>query len=343
MRKVAVEDAIGLALGHDITEIDPRRRIKRRAFRRGHVVAASDVERLRDLGKNAIYVWEDDSNLVHEDDAARLVAPLAAGEGVDHDSEPVEGKIGFRASRRGLFQVDVERLLELHRLQVPSLPTILTDSMVEKGQAVAAFRIIPLCCTRETMDAVRSLLATPLLRVKPFVIDTAAVVVTGDEVFHGRVEDGFVPRLTETLERHGVAVTAAEILPDDRAQIAAAVARHTAGCGLVLVTGGTSVDPDDVTHAALADAGVVFASRGGPLQPGNNLSIGTLGGARVITVPAAALFFRATALEVFLPRLLAGDPVTADDVARAGHGGLCQFCATCHFPVCTFGAGGRVR
>jgi molybdenum cofactor synthesis domain-containing protein len=341
MRKIPVEEAVGQLLGHDITEIDPGRKVKRRAFRRGHVVAAADVERLRDLGKNAIYIWEEAAGLVHEDDAARELAPLIAGANVVPGTEPSEGKIGFRAAVRGLFQVDVARLNALNALEIPSLPTILTNSAVARDQPVAAFRIIPLACDRAVIDAARAILVTPLLVVKPFVVESAAVVVTGDEIFHGRIEDGFVPRLTETLERHGVAVTAAEVLPDDRPRIAAAVARHARSAGLVLVTGGTSVDPDDVTFAALRDAGVVFAARGGPMQPGNNLSLGSLGAARVVAVPAAALFFRATALDVFLPRLLAGETVTAADVHRAGHGGLCHFCPTCHFPVCPFGAGAR--
>lgn len=339
MRKVAVEQAVGLALGHDITEIDPVRGLKRRAFRRGQVITAADVERLRDLGKETVFVGEIPAGQVHEDDAARAVAPLAAGANVEHDAEPSEGKVTFRAACAGLFRVDVARLLAINELGVPSLPTITDRSPVAAGQAVAAFRIIPLTCDRVLLDRVRNLLAEPLLRVLPFRLRSAGIVVTGNEVHAGRIRDGFVPRLTAILAPYGVAVTETAVLPDERAAIAAEIVRQAAACDLVLVTGGTSVDPDDVTVLAMADAGVACEVRGMPVQPGNNFTVGYLGAAPVCAVPAAALIFQATALDLFLPRLLAGERVTARQIHAMGHGGLCLACPNCHFPACGFGKG----
>jgi molybdenum cofactor synthesis domain-containing protein len=340
VKKVRVEDAIGMALGHDLTEIRAEKGLKHRAFRRGHIVRPEDVERLKDLGKFTVHVAGPDDTDVHEDDAALEVAPLVAGAGVVHDPEPSEGKIMFRADRDGLFQVDVGRLLAINLLGIPALPTIPDCFPVRRGDKVAAFRIVPLTCPREIIDQVLAQLATPLCQVTPYLVHTAAVLVTGSEVYEGRIEDGFVPRLKETLEPFKVTVTRHAIYPDDRALIAEAVRQAVAETDIVFVTGGTSVDPDDVTVAALRDAGLQDELKGMPLQPGNNFTVGYIGDKAVCAVPAATLFHRATALDLLLPRLLAGLRLTRQDVAAMGHGGLGLPGTDDCFPNSTFGRGG---
>ncbi|MFO8008872.1 MAG: molybdopterin-binding protein [Candidatus Brocadiia bacterium] len=340
MRKVALENAVGLPLGHDITEVNPEEGTKLCAFRRGHVVTEQDLERLRRLGKHAVYIWEESGDELHEDEAARTVAPLAAGRNIRFDEEPTEGKIGFYADCAGLFIVDVERLHRINALEVPSLPTIHTNYPVTEGKLVAAFRIIPLTCDRSGIEEVRSILAEPLFRVAPYVLESAGIVVTGTEVYEGRVADGFTDRLTSKLEQFGVRVTETTILPDVRERISAAVEEFSETCDIVFVTGGTSVDPDDVTTQALSDAGVRCEVKGGPIQPGNNFTIGYRADVAVCAVPAAALHYKATALDVYLPRLLAGQRIPREEILRAGHGGLCHFCKVCTFPCCPFGVTG---
>ncbi|MCP4292720.1 MAG: molybdopterin-binding protein [bacterium] len=344
MRRVEVVDAVGLALGHDITEIKAAtepggKKIKRVAFKRGHVIAESDIARLLDLGKSAIFVVEEGDTEMHEDDAALKVSPLAAGLNVEFDKEPREGKINFRAAVDGVFRVDADRLYRINRLAIPTLPTLPNNFPVKAGQQVAGFRIIPLTCDPAIIDQVVAELPSPLLSVEPYVIKTAAVIVTGSEVFEGRIKDGFLPRLQKTLEPFGVAVTHNTILPDDREQITAEVRLAIGKCDLVFVTGGTSVDPDDVTVMAVQDAGVHCEVRGMPVQPGNNFTVGYAGQVPVCAVPAATLFHRATALDILLPRLLARVPITAEDIYRMGCGGLAQSTSDKNFPDCTFGMG----
>ena len=338
MRRVALEDAVGLPLGHDITEVNVAEGRKFPAFRRGHIVAEEDLEHLRRLGKNAVFIWDDGGDAVHEDDAALRVAPLAAGENITFDNAPSEGKIAFYAKCRGVFQVDTERLYRINSLEIPSFPTIHSNVAVAAGQQVAAFRIIPLTCERSIIEEVCAILREPLLRVASFTMRKAGIIVTGNEVYEGKIEDAFVPKLAGIVGAFDVEVVDTAILPDVREQIAAAVERFAGSCDIVFVTGGTSVDPDDVAVQALCDAGVRYEVKGNPLQPGNNFTVGYKGDVAVCAVPAAALLYKATALDVFLPRILAGQKIAKEDFYRAGHGGLCQFCPKCHFPNCTFGA-----
>lgn len=339
MRRVNVEDALGLSLGHDITEIVAAKNIKRVAFRRGHVIQAEDVPRLLDLGKSAIFIVEEGDTDIHEDDAAKKVAPLAAGANIEHDEEPREGKINFRAAVPGVFRVDPERLYRINRLAIPTMVTIPSNFPVQAGQLLAGFRIVPLTCDPAIIDEVVEELSTPLLVVQPYVVKTAAVLVTGSEVYEGRIKDAFLPRLKETLKPFGVDVTYSTIIPDDRGRISEEVKKALVECDIVFVTGGTSVDPDDVTVLAMEDAGVKFTVRGMPVQPGNNFTMGMCGGKSVCAVPAATIFHKATALDVMLPRLLARVPISDEDIHRLGHGGLAQPGAEDHFPDCTFGIG----
>lgn len=338
MKRVLLEQAVGCALGHDITEVDANRQLKMAVFRRGQIVREEDLAHLRRLGRNSLYVLDGtDDGLVHEDDAAIEVAPLAAGDYIAWDPVPVEGKINFRASIDGLFKVDVDRLYQVNALEIPSLPTIHNNLPVAKGKTVAAFRIIPLHCERQVVDAVRAILSTPLFHVKPYCRRKAAVIVTGTEVYEGRIQDAFVPLLRKKAALYGLTIMDTAVLPDDRAQIAATAEEFCSRNDLVFVTGGTSVDPDDVTVAALRDAGVRCDLKGNPLQPGNNLTIGYRGGAAVCAIPAAAIFFSYTSLDVFLPRLMAGERIGKDEILRLAHGGLCHRCPTCHYPICPFG------
>lgn len=339
MKKVVLKHAVGEVLGHDITEVNLQQGRKGVAFKRGHVIARQDLEILQQLGKRHIYVWEGTEEEVHEDDAARMLAPLLAGEHVRYDAQPCEGKISFYAGVAGVFKVDVERLQRINALAIPSVPTIHNNFPVVCAKQVAAFRIIPLSCAPVVLDQVKAELETPLFTVKPYQLRRAAILVTGSEVYSGTIQDDFTPRLRAKLQRLGVEVVSAEVVPDHQQTICTALQQAIAAAQLVLITGGTSVDPDDLTVQAMQEAGVEFPFRGNPLQPGNNMTIGYAGATTVCAVPAAALFFAATALDIFLPRLVAADPITPQEIACSGHGGLCHFCPQCVYPICPFGKG----
>ena len=339
MKKVLIAEAVGEVLGYDITEISRSSNYKGVAFKRGHIIQEDDLTTLQRLGKNHVYIWEGSESEVHEDTAALLMAPKIAGENIHSDDQPCEGKVSFFATTRGIFKVDKDRLEQINSLEIPSLPTIHNNFPVTKDKQVAAFRIIPLTCGREVIDQMANLLDQPLISVKPFIIRSAAILVTGNEVHSGKIIDDFTPTLTAKMKQFGVEIKFSRILPDSKLDISQAIRQAAEQSELILVSGGTSVDPDDVTVAAMKEAGVQFHHQGNPIQPGNNLTIGKIGEITVCAVPAAALFYDKTALDIFLPRVLAGEAITPQDIAKAGHGGLCHFCPKCQYPICPFGWG----
>ncbi len=339
MRKVKVEAAIGLAIAHDMTEVNVEKNIKQVAFRKRHIIQESDVAKLKSLGRENIFVFDENEPEVHEDEAALTLAPLLAGENIVYDKEPREGKISFYADIDGLFKLDVEKIIAINRLAIPSLPTIHNNFVVKKGKQVAAFRIIPLTCKPEIVDSCNKILGDKgqTLKIKPFVSRKAALIVTGNEVYSGRIKDKFTEIVAKKLQDFGVELVAKTIMPDDKNQIQAKIQEFSGMADFLILTGGTSVDPDDATKAAMSAAGVELLQAGNPMQPGNNFTIGYLGKQPVCAIPAAALFFKITTFDIFLPRFVADDPVIADELAALSVGGLCHFCEVCRYPICPFG------
>ncbi|MHB1391278.1 MAG: molybdopterin-binding protein, partial [Thermoleophilia bacterium] len=103
-KTVAVQDAVGLVLSHDITEVNARTHYKGSAFRRGHVITEADVSRLLDLGKENIYVLEMTAEQMHEDDAVLELVTALAGDNASFMPEPREGRINLIAGVTGLLK-----------------------------------------------------------------------------------------------------------------------------------------------------------------------------------------------------------------------------------------------
>jgi len=211
---------------------------------------------------------------------------------------------------------------------------------VKERDTLAAVRIISLTAPRKEVEkAVRVAGPRGIIRVVPFTPKRVGLIITGTEIYNGRIQDRFHARLLPKLRYYLAKVEEKTVLPDDLESIKRAILDLTAKYDIVLLTGGTSVDPDDVTYRAIKEAGARPFIRGNPMQPGNMLTMGWIEGKPIVAVPAAALFFQATALDVWLPRLLVGDIITREEVVARCHGGLCHRCNICVFPVCPFGKG----
>ena len=128
--------------------------------------------------------------------------------------------------------------------------------------------------------------------------------------------------------------------PDDETLITAAIRNHLdSGCDLLLLSGGMSVDPDDVTRKAIRMAGAQEVHYGAAVLPGAMFLVASIDGIPLLGVPACGLHHRVTVLDLVLPRILAGEKITKKELAFIGHGGLCMDCPECSYPHCPFGKG----
>ena len=343
MRQVRVEDAVGQVLCHDMTQIIPGKS-KGPRFRKGHVVKPEDIPVLLSMGKRNLYVFELAPGQLHENDAAERLAALCVGPGCERAGDPSEGKIGIRATRDGVLLVDSERLVAVNSCDEVMVATRRGNFGVRAGDMLAGTRVIPLVVGEKVVEAAeRAAAGGPLLRVEPYRVRTAAVVATGSEVASGLIEDAFTPVIESKLADYGVEVTCRSTPGDDPACVEAAIREAvSSGCGMVVCTGGMSVDPDDNTPGAIRRAGARVVAYGSPVLPGAMLLVGyfdDVAGASVpvLGVPGCAMYNKATVLDLVLPRVLAGIELTRRDLAAMGEGGLCLGCKPCTFPHCPFG------
>lgn len=337
MKVVEVSQALGMVLGQDYTRIVPGE-FKGVAFKKGHIIKAEDIPMLRSMGKNNVYVMEIKPGYLHENDAAEKLAQLAAHAELSY-MEVAEGKVNIKSHCRGLLKIDRERLLQINMLEGLALSTLHHDSAVLPGELVASAKIIPLVLPQATMDQVKEICAgQPLISILPLVPKKAGLIITGNEVYHGIIEDKFADVMKRKFAEYGSEVTETVVLPDDAEQIAESIKKLAAKNDIVFVTGGMSVDPDDVTPVAIRETGAEVALYGTPVLPGAMFMAAYLGAVTILGIPACGMFSKVTVLDVILPKVLAGERITRQYIASLGHGGLCRQCPDgCHYPHCSFG------
>ena len=338
MRCIQTIHAQGHVLCHDLTRIVPGE-WKGAQFRKGHVVTAEDIPMLLSMGKEQLYVWEMDTEHLHENDAALRLGALCQNEHMAA-GEIAEGKLELSATCDGLFTVDTQRLAAINALEEIMIATRHTNTAVKAGDKLCGTRVIPLVIAKSQLEKAEAIGAgQPLLTLTPFRKLTAGIVTTGNEVFSGRIEDRFTPVVQAKLAAYGVE-TVAHIVTDDAAEhIRQAIATMRAqGVGLILCTGGMSVDPDDRTPAAIRDSGARIVTYGAPVLPGAMLLIGYFeDGVPILGLPGCVMYAKATVFDLLLPRLVAGVEIRKADVVKLGCGGLCLNCPVCTFPNCGFG------
>ena len=336
MKKIAVENAVGMELCHDITGMYEG--FKGAIFKRGHIIQEEDIPRLLDVGKRTIFVWEEHAGEIHEEDAARRMAAMAQVEH-GHYTEPSEGKVLLMADKRGMFRVDTELLRQINSIGDLTIATLPDHYPVEAGDRLASMRIVPLVTKEEQVIRAEELCkGKKLLDLRPYEHKKIGVVITGSEVYHGRIQDKFEPVVRSKMKKYPSEILGITICDDDLDRIVEAARAHLAnGADFLIFTGGMSVDPDDLTPTAIRQLGAEIITHGVPSQPGNMTLVAYLGDVPILGVPGAAISLPTTVFDVLLPQIFAGDKFTKTDLIRLAEGGLCRLCKTCHFPCCSFG------
>jgi molybdenum cofactor synthesis domain-containing protein len=324
LKVIPVEEAVGLPLAHDITEIIPGKH-KGPAFRRGHIIRPEDVSKLLDVGKANIYVMELEKDELHEEDAARRLAKAAAGTNLKL-TDPSEGRINLVAAISGLLKVDVDLLYRFNSLGELMLATLPGDRFVQEGTVVAGTRTIPVLVKESLVQKAEALCKDkPIVRLLPMPAKHVRLVVTGSEVFTGRIKDGFGPIVSKKVGEFGSSVDSVELSPDDPDVIANHIKNaKQAGADVILVSGGMSVDPDDKTPEGIRRSGAKVETHGFPVLPGSMFLLAYLGDTPVMGLSGCVLHDPFTAFDALLPRLIAGEKITRADIMAMGHGGLAK-------------------
>ena len=218
MKLMKTTEAVGQVLCHDITQIIPG--VKKDAvFRKGHIITKEDIPVLLSVGKDTIYIWENDETMMHENEAAEVLYRMSAcgtkkieadtQSGVScgtvskmHPSPVKEGKIEVIADCDGLLKVDSKKLEKVNSFGELMIATRHGNTTVKKGDKLAGTRIIPLVIKKDKLKEASNICEDgPILDIKPFVVRKAAIITTGNEVYHGRIQDAFTPVIEKKNSR----------------------------------------------------------------------------------------------------------------------------------------------
>ncbi len=339
IKKVRVEEAVGMVLGHDITKIVPGE-YKGPAFKKGHIVREEDIPHLKSIGKDHIYLIELTEGQVHENEAVTRIARAVAGTGVVL-AEPSEGKVNIKAATDGLLKVDRATVTAINGVENAVFSTLHSNRPVKSGDLLASVKVVPLVVDAAMVAAVEAIAAKAggAVSVLPMRGLKVAAVITGNEVFYGRIQDRFAPVFAAKAAEYKATLLGVTYKPDDPEQIKTAILDFkNQGADVIVASGGMSVDPDDVTPDAIRATGAEVVSYGTPVLPGAMFMLAYLGDVAVMGMPACGMYSKTTVFDLILPRVLAGERLTKDDIAALGYGGLCVSCkGGCTYPCCPFG------
>ena len=327
MKKINVRNAEGYELCHDITQILPGE-FKGAKFLKGHIIRKEDIEVLISLGKENIFVMEEEDkekNLIHENDAAMfIVEKLNLDKEFFEISSIREGKINITAKEDGILKIDVNTLNKINKIGEIILVTKYNNSYIKKGENVAATRVIPLLIEKSQLDEMKEIVKDRnVLTFKK--IDKnkkLGLITTGNEVYNGIIKDKSKEALLKKYKKYEINDMEQVFSPDDKDTIKKYIKKFENEKDIIMCTGGMSIDPDDVTPSAIRESNWEIVTYGTPVLPGAMFMLAYKGEKVLIGLPGGVVFSEKTVFDVLLPRILANDRITKQEIIEMGHGGL---------------------
>lgn len=265
---------------------------------------------------------------VHEDDAARRLAAAVIGPGL-RATEPIQSRVDLRSTAAGVVRVRTRVVERLDAIDPVEVFTIHDGRVVEAGALVASVKVAPHLVPEAVLAAVETIAGRAgrrgVVSVAPFGPRRIAVVVK--ETIRGIPRDRFEASVRAKVEGLGSTIIGIDYVEDAVAPVERALRTRTRGRGpgradLVLTAGSSSTDPEDPFFVAIAALGGRVVRHGVPAHPGSMLWLARVGAVPVIGLPSCGAYSKATAVDLLLPRLLAGEPASVRTVARLGHGGV---------------------
>lgn len=293
-------------------------------LRKGTVLGASEIARLAAGGLTDVTVARLDPGDVPEDAAA---ARLAAALVPDPDaarlalSPAFTGRVNLNATVPGIVEVDAARVHALNRLHPAiTLATLAPLTRVTPGLLTGTVKVIAYAVP-ETALAQAEAVARGAIRIRPVSRLTAGLLLTEVPDQDAKLAAKGRRAIEGRLRALGMSLAECRTVPHEAATMAGALA-GMAGDILMILTGSATSDLYDTAPEAVRRAGGKVARFGMPVDPGNLLFLGALGGRPVIGLPGCARSPALNGADWVLERLACGIDLGDDDIAAMGVGGL---------------------
>ncbi len=311
--RVPVANAEGGILAHSL-------RLTTGVLKKGTVLAEGDVAALADSGYDTVVIARLEASDVTEDEAALRIGRLLEADGL-RLGPAFTGRANVIAERAGVVRVDAAAVDALNRVDEGLSLATLPDLMrVEADQLVGTVKIIPYGLPETVVAAGEVCLQSAALTLLPFRGGSARLVMTRTPGF----KDSLLVKGEEVVRARlaalGYDLAFVNTVPHETMAVAGAL---KPGVDLTLILGASATsDRGDVAPAGVVEAGGQITRFGMPVDPGNLLFLGEYADAPVVGLPGCARSPALNGVDWVLERLSAGLPVTSDDVAAMGVGGL---------------------
>jgi len=324
VKVLRVEEAVGKKLAYDVTLVTPDK--MQVPFRKGHIIREEDVEQLKTSGHYYVYVTEGSysyNSFLHEDEAVLELAKVVTGGGCSVFARP-GGKALIRSAIRGTLIVHPEGLKLVNEGGEFALITREPWIGVERGEAIAIVDLIPFYVKRSVIEAIKKKLSNqPVIEVKSYKHLKFGLIITGTEIYEGKVPDNASPVVKEKVEKYGGEIAETVILPDDKEAIKRALKNFLTNYDGVIVTGGMSVDPTDYTPKAIEEVAEEIVAYGIPIKPTTMSMISYWKSKPIMGVSSGIVYFRDwNVLDVILPKIMIGVKWSREDILNLALGGL---------------------
>lgn len=326
MQPIAVQPAEISARGSDLVGavITRELRVGKTRFRKGQVLSADDLAVLTESTEpvHAVQIGPDE---VHENDAAIRLAELVRGEGT-MQRDPVQSRVNMVATHKGLVRINTRALLALNLHPEVGVFTVMDYLPVVAGKMIAGAKISPVAIPATQLEAIEReirALTEPIIRVRPFRPIRTGVVVT--EGLGEKIRKRFEKSVRQKMHWYGSEIIRFVYVADETSEVADAMqALLDEGAQVLFAAGGNMMDPLDPTQRALPRIGARLVRKGAPAHPGSMFWLGHLddGDVPIVSLASCSMYSRSTVADLVLPRLMAGERVTSDDIATIGYGGM---------------------
>lgn len=320
LKNIPLDQSIDAILVHHVVDANGQR-----ALSKGRLINSTDVEKLRALGKDTVYVAVLSADDVREDKAATRLAQSVAGDGVEL-SQPSGGRVNFYAAHPGFLRVNREALKRINELDGVTLATLARYAAVAPKKMIATLKTIGLALPQALLSAAEKIVGArgKALSVASIQIQRVAIILTGSKEGEPKVKTTFSSPIRARIEELGGQVIAEKFAPENANAIQEEVcALVDAGAQMIIIAGETSImDADDITPRGIRQAGGVIELYGAPVEPGNLLLLAYRGDVPLVGAPGCIKSRAPNVVDLILPRLMIGERVTRADVVELAEGGL---------------------
>ena len=337
-KSMPTEEASGMMLRYDITQAISDKP-ETDTFKKGHVINKEDISVLLGMGEKSVPVIDPDAGYLHADDATMRIAKAASGNGI-RLSSPAEGRINFVSTEPGLLKINKDALLKINSVEDIFFSTLHGNHAISAETPVGETRINSFATHEKKIREVEKICNDyfPVIDINPFINMKVGIIITGNEIYSGRIKDKFSPILKEKFSKLNCEVIKQIFVPDDVEKTVDSIHELISeGAELLALTGGMSVDPDDLTPSSIRETGANIVTYGVPAYPGGMFLLAYLKDIPILGLPGCVMYHRASIFDLVLPLIVAGETVTREYITSLSHGGFCSRCEECRYPICGFG------